>query len=117
MVRFENMNGARIAALVSACSLFVSGHPGVAGSREISPSTWTHIVGTYDGSSAAQIYVNGALINPGPGAPPLPAQGSLALGCSTFGAPYGAITCALDEVAVYSGVLGADRILAHYRAR
>ena len=79
-------------------------------------NTWTHLVATFDGSTA-RLYVNGVLV------------GSLATGYATNavrplriatgtteGAPNFYFPGMVDEVAMYTGALADTRIQAHYVA-
>jgi hypothetical protein len=78
--------------------------------------TWSHVVGTYDGS-LLRLYVNGALVA-SVGAPTL-ASGSGPAFIGRLGAeganpglfPFAGL---IDEVAVYPSALPAARVLAHY---
>jgi prepilin-type N-terminal cleavage/methylation domain-containing protein len=77
---------------------------------------WTHVVGTYDGSSI-RVYANGALIG-APTAAPATATGvgPLLIGQLGAGAPNYPFRGAIDEVAVYGTALSATRVLDHYLA-
>jgi hypothetical protein len=96
---------------------YLSGWNGAAGSVGGVPqaNTWYHLVGEYDGSAGnGYIYVNGVQVKSAPVA------GLAQNGEATFnigdrgdGAPFAG---RVDEVAVYSGVLSAARVQAHYYA-
>jgi hypothetical protein len=80
-------------------------------------NTWTHVVGTYDGSTA-RLYVNGALAaSSGAGylqnaARPL----RIATGATDLTQPQYYLPGRVDEVAVYGSALSAVRVQAHYNA-
>jgi hypothetical protein len=82
-------------------------------------SQWTHLVGTYDGTTA-RLYVNGAL------AASSGASGFLqnavrplriATGATDKTVPQYFLPGRVDEVAVYGSPLSATRVQAHYDAR
>jgi hypothetical protein len=79
---------------------------------------WTYVVSTYDPAlQEAEFFVNGASCGKSIlMGPLLPAEGSLTMACSNAAAPYGVVSGALDEVAVYAALLPPERILAHYAA-
>ena len=87
-----------------------------AGGPALAAGTWTHVVGTYDGSTL-RLYVNGAPV--GSAAAATLASGSGPAFIGRLGAegsnpgilPFSGV---IDEVAVYSGVLSPSRVLAHY---
>jgi hypothetical protein len=96
---------------------YLNGWNGAAGSvgGTPQPNTWYHLVGAYDGSAGnGYIYINGVQVKSN-------AVVDLAQNtAATFniadrgdGAPFAG---RVDEVAVYSGVLSATRIQAHYAA-
>jgi len=84
--------------------------------------TWQHVVAVYDGpGNSMQLYVNG--VSSGSGAPP--GLGPLAsLSPVSIGAGAGGVTPiydlpfagTIDEVAIYSTALAADRVLAHFES-
>jgi PKD repeat protein len=80
-------------------------------------NTWTHLVGTFDGSSA-RLYVNGVLAaSTGAGylqntARPL----RIATGATDLTSPQYYLPGRVDEVAVYGSALSAARVQAHYAA-
>lgn len=96
---------------------YLSGWNGAAGSvgGVAQANTWYHLVGEYDGAAAnGYVYVNGAQVKSAA------VSGLANNGAATFnigdrgdGAPFAG---RVDEVAVYSGVLSASRIAAHYYA-
>ena len=73
---------------------------------------WYHLVGTYDGTTAA-FYVNGALIGSQAATGFLANPGN-ALGIGQRADGYGYWDGDLDEVAIYTNALSAAQILAHY---
>ena len=96
---------------------YLSGWNGAAGSVGGEPlaNTWYHLVGAYDGASGTgYIYVNGVQVKSN--AVSGLAQNSAAtfnIGDRGDGAPFAG---RVDEVAVYTGVLSASRVQAHYAA-
>ena len=79
------------------------------------PQTWYHLVGQYDGAAGTgYIYVNGAQVKSNS------VSGLAQNAAETFNmgdrGDGGAFAGRVDEVAVYSGVLSAARIQAHYAA-
>ena len=96
---------------------YLTGWNGAAGSVGGVPqaNTWYHLVGAYDGAAGAgYIYVNGNQVKSNQ------VSGFAVNTAATFnigdrgdGAPFAG---RVDEVAVYSGVLPASRVLAHYSA-
>jgi hypothetical protein len=96
---------------------YLPGWNGAAGSvgGVAQANTWYHLVGQYDGAAGnGYVYVNGVQVKSAPVA------GLANNGAATFnigdrgdGAPFAG---RVDEVAVYSGVLPASRIAAHYYA-
>jgi hypothetical protein len=87
-----------------------------AGGGLLQAGTWSHVVGTYDGSML-RLYVNGAQV--GSVAAATLATGSGPAFIGRLGAegsnpgilPFNGV---IDEVAVYSGALTPTRVLAHY---
>ena len=96
---------------------YLSGWDGAAGSVGDVPqaNTWYHLVGAYDGAAGnGYIYINGAQVKSA--AVSGLAQNTAAtfnIGDRGDGAPFAG---RIDEVAVYTGVLAANRIAAHYYA-
>lgn len=96
---------------------YLAGWNGAAGSVGGVPqaNAWYHLVGAYDGASGTgYIYVNGVQVKSN--AVTGIAQNAAAtfnLGDRGDGAPFAG---RIDEVAVYTGVLSASRIQAHYTA-
>jgi hypothetical protein len=96
---------------------YLAGWNGAAGSVGGVPlaNTWYHLVGAYDGaSSTGYIYVNGVQVKSNA------VTGFAVNNAATFniadrgdGAPFAG---RVDEVAVYTGVLSASRVQAHYAA-
>jgi hypothetical protein len=96
---------------------YLSGWNGAAGSvgGVAQANTWYHLVGQYDGAAGnGYVYVNGVQVKSAP------VDGLANNTAATFnigdrgdGAPFAG---RVDEVAVYSGVLSASRIAAHYYA-
>src|SRR2546428_2081928 len=76
--------------------------------------SWTHLVGTFDGSTV-RLYVNGALFSSAPASGPLSGGAGQSfigrLGQGVF--PFQGT---LDEVAVFPSALSAERVRAHYQA-
>jgi uncharacterized repeat protein (TIGR01451 family) len=75
-------------------------------------NTWTHLVGTFDGS-ALRLYVNGSLVGTSSVAGPLQ-SGSGPSFIGRLGQNLYPFRGSLDEVAVFSGALSPDRVRAHY---
>src|SRR5262249_31181202 len=96
---------------------YLAGWNGAAGSFGGTPqaNTWYHLVGAYDGSSGTGLaYVNGVQVKSAA------VTGLEQNTAATFnicdrgdGAPFAG---RVDEVAVYSGVLSAARVQAHFNA-
>lgn len=108
-----NVNGNR-----SVTHAISNGNPNdiTTGTNLIQNGQWYHVVGTYDATAggATKLYINGAEVqsanhNNAPFA---------ALGDAQVGAWNGSriLDGSIDEFAVYSSVLSADRVLAHYSA-
>src|SRR2546428_13188840 len=76
--------------------------------------SWTHLVGTFDGSTV-RLYVNGALFSSAPASGPLSGGAGQSfigrLGQGVF--PFQGT---LDEVAVFPSALSAERVRAHSQA-
>lgn len=82
-----------------------------------SPNVWTHVVGTYDGSTA-RLYVNGILVNS--------ASYTTGLGIDSYPLAIGEnlqeermgrfFNGGIDEVALYAYPLSAEQVAAHYTA-
>jgi hypothetical protein len=96
---------------------YLAGWNGAAGSVGGTPQaqTWYHLVGAYDGAGGnGYIYVNGVQVKSA--AVSGLAQNTAAtfnIGDRGDGAPFAG---RIDEVAVYTGVLAAARVQAHYAA-
>jgi hypothetical protein len=92
--------------------------PDAAASSEGLPNgAWTHIVGVYDGTNQ-RLYIDGIQAAIDGSSMPMDGNASpLVLGCKSL-APEtgGCFMGGLDEVAIYSTALGADRIAAHFAA-
>jgi len=96
---------------------YLSGWNGAAGSvgGVAQANTWYHLVGQYDGAAGnGYVYINGVQVKSAA------VVGLANNAAATFnigdrgdGAPFAG---RVDEVAVYSGVLSASRIAAHYYA-
>lgn len=108
-LRLYNLNG-------TATSLNLDGPiPG----GILQPNTWYFVAGTFDGTTA-KLYINGVLV--GSGVPSLfnnrryipSASGPLSVGARSDN--LFPSSCYQDEVAIYSNVLSAADILAHYQA-
>src|SRR5205823_84091 len=75
-------------------------------------NTWSHVVGTFDGS-ALRLYVNGALVATSAAAGPLN-SGSGPSFLGRLGQSLYPFQGSIDEVAVFSAALSPDRVRAHY---
>ena len=77
---------------------------------------WTHLLATYDGSTA-RLYVNGALAGSTGATYALNTQRPLRMASgATDRAPDYFLPGRVDEVAVYGSALTAARVQAHYTA-
>ncbi|HEV8468572.1 MAG TPA: S8 family serine peptidase [Candidatus Limnocylindria bacterium] len=77
-------------------------------------NTWTHLVGTFDGTTV-RLYVNGALFASAAASGPLNGgAGPSYIG--RLGQALYPFQGTLDEVAVFPTALSAQRVLAHYQA-
>lgn len=88
------------------------------GGGAVVSDTYAHLVAIYDGTNKL-FYVNGALVGIKPSVVVTPnGKRPLRIGASATESPIGDFFFAgqIDEVAVYSSVLSADRVLAHYQA-
>lgn len=91
-------------------------------SEDIRGDGWTHIVSTYEGSVGWSFYLNGVLQTGTTLAGSIPS----ALNTNTSqlnlfndpasGGPGDRLTGLVDEIALYSTTLSAERVLAHYNA-
>jgi PKD repeat protein len=82
----------------------------------LSLNTWTHLVGTFDGTTA-RFYVNGALVDSEASNLALNAARPLRIASGeNEAAPTFFLPGRVDEVAVYGGALSAARVSAHYAA-
>jgi hypothetical protein len=77
--------------------------------------TWSHVVGTYDGSTI-KVYLNGALVQSLAHSAPLTHSSSPLLIGNAVGAGNFHWRGGLDEVAVYSRALTATEVAQHYAA-
>src|SRR5437879_1542230 len=75
-------------------------------------NTWSHLVGTFDGS-VLRLYVNGVLAATSAAAGPL-SSGSGPSFIGRLGQNLYPFQGSIDEVAVFSGALSPDRVRAHY---
>jgi subtilisin len=73
--------------------------------------SWTHLVGTFDGSTL-RLYVNGALAASAPSAAASGGSGVTVVG--RLGSNIYYFSGTIDEVAVYPTALSASRVRAHY---
>ena len=80
-------------------------------------SQWTHLVGTYDGTTM-RLYVNGALIGATPSGYVQNTQRPLWIATGrTESTPTFYLPGRVDEAAVYGSALSATRVQAHFAAR
>jgi Concanavalin A-like lectin/glucanases superfamily len=78
------------------------------------PNTWTHVVGTYDGT-VGRLYVNGTLVASASGGYVVNPSTPFAIGAyQANGSWDGFFPGQLDEVAVYNTALTATQIRTHY---
>ena len=96
---------------------YLSGWNGAAGSFGGVPqaNAWYHLVGEYDGAAGmGYVYVNGVQVKSAPVVDLAQnAAANFTIGDRGDGAPFAG---RVDEVAVYTGVLSAARVQAHYYA-
>jgi hypothetical protein len=81
---------------------------------------WAHLLGTYDAATGLKLfYVNGQLVGGATGATVVTNEARpLRIGAGASETTYGSffMNGAVDEVAVYPGILGPNRVQAHYEA-
>lgn len=102
------------AGTLSAVRSDTTGADYVGGSTALPLNQWSHVVLTYDGS-AMRLYLNGQPTDSAPTTRSLPTS-SAPLGiASSFGTgqPF---TGGVDEPAIYTTALSADRVSKHYQA-
>jgi hypothetical protein len=75
-------------------------------------NTWTHLVGTFDGTTL-RLYVNGALYASAAAQGPIQSGSGVAF-IGKLGQNLYPFVGSIDEVAVFNGALSADRVRAHY---
>jgi signal peptidase I len=93
----------------------------LASTAAVNDGLWHHIVGTYSSATGAKLYVDGNLSASGTGAAPVSFAGYWRAGTETLtGWPANPssnhLTGTVDEIAVYTTVLSATRVTAHYQA-
>jgi len=81
----------------------------------LTPGTFAHVVGTYDGMTL-RVYVNGVLVGNGSSTQMLSAPSTDLAIAATRNGTYGYFVGSLDEIALYDKVLPIERIAAHYAA-
>ena len=95
-VSFQSFNGSNV---------------GVESLSTLPNSTWTHVAGTYDGTTW-RIYINGVLDNSAVAAGPTLTANAMYIGAvDANGSPAQFWDGKIDEVRVYSRVVGVDEIL------
>lgn len=84
----------------------------------VQPNRWSHIVGTYDGTTS-RLYVNGALVSSAVLAGPLASgNGQLFIGSFPHGnLPVYTFSGSIDDVSIYGTVLSASQITSRWTAR
>jgi glucose/arabinose dehydrogenase len=93
-----------------------SGSWTVVGGPAVTLNDWTHVAGTYDGSTA-RLYVDGTLVASAPSAhTPNPSRPLRAAAGANEGAANYLLPGRVDEVAVYPTALSSTRVRAHYDA-
>ena len=87
------------------------------GGAPADPDVWAHLVGVYDGANKF-FYVNGVLVGANQSRFTPNDAKVLRIGASATESPVGDFFFVgdVDEVAVYSKVLSADRVVAHFTA-
>jgi len=93
----------------------------IASASAVNNGAWHHVVGTYSPATGAKLYVDGALSASGTGATPTTFTGYWRAGAEDLTGWPSAPTSrylvgTIDEVAVYTTVLSAARVSAHYAA-
>jgi hypothetical protein len=91
-------------------STFSSGGGGVTGPAALPLNTWSHLAGTYDGTTLS-LYINGALVASQALAGPIaPSLGALRIGGNDVWGEY--FQGRIDEVRIYNRALSAPEIQA-----
>ena len=84
---------------------------------DLSPGTWYHVVGTYDGGTNIKIYVNGVLADTQSPVVSIPTMSTthlyIAQAVSGYLDPYVGY---VDELAIYSVALTQTQVTNHYNA-